>query len=48
MRALGMLPMALGLFRHKRLSIKMENLTLERIKQLKAIIDKSEIEGVLV
>ncbi len=45
LRALGMLPVALSLFSHGRLSIKMEKLTPEGIKQLRAIIHKAESLG---
>jgi hypothetical protein len=45
LQALGMLPMALGLFTHHRISIRMEKMTPEGIKQLKAIIDKAESLG---
>jgi len=45
LKALGMLPVALDLFTHGRMPIKMEKLTPEGMKQLKAIIDKAESLG---
>jgi hypothetical protein len=45
LRALGMLPFALSMFRHGRISPKMEKLTPEGMKQLKAIIARAESLG---
>jgi len=41
----GMLPLALNLFKHGRLSLKTEKLTPEGTKQLKAIVDKAATLG---
>jgi len=43
--AVGMLPMAVGLFGHGRLSMKSEQLSPQAMKQLRAIIDKAESLG---
>ena len=45
LRALKMLPMALSLFRHGRLSFKARRLEPEAECRLKAILDKAEILG---
>jgi len=45
LRALRMLPVALALLRHGRLSIKARRLTPEGTKQLEAILDKAESLG---
>ena len=45
LKAVGMLPVALGLLTHNRLSMKMEKLSPEGKKQLRAIIDKAESSG---
>jgi heterodisulfide reductase subunit C len=45
LKAIKMLPVALGLFTHNRLSIKMGKMSPEGIKQLKAIINKAESSG---
>ena len=45
-KAIGMLPVAVSLFTHKRVtSMKMDKMKPEAIKQLKAIIDKAESSG---
>ncbi len=43
--SIGMLPLALNLFMHGRISIKVEKLTPEGTKQLKAIVDKAATLG---
>jgi len=45
LRAFRMIPVALSLFRHGRLSIKARRLTPEGTNQLKAILDKAESLG---
>jgi len=45
LRAFRMIPVALSLLRHGRLSIKARRLTPEGINQLKAILDKAESLG---
>jgi heterodisulfide reductase subunit C len=45
LRALRMLPLALSLFRHRRLSIKARRMKPEAELQLKAILDKAETLG---
>ena len=45
LRALGIAPVALGLLRHGRLSLKARRLTPEGISQLKAILGKAESLG---
>jgi len=45
LRALRMIPVALSLLRHGRLSIKARKLTPEGTNQLKAILDKAETIG---
>ncbi len=45
LRALGLLPVALNMLTHQRLSLKMVKLTPEGMKQLRAIIDKAESSG---
>ncbi len=45
LRAFGMIPVALSLLRHGRLSIKTKRLTQEGTNQLKAILDKAESLG---
>jgi len=45
LRALRMIPVALGLLRHGRLSIKARRLTPEGTNQLKAILNKAESLG---
>ena len=45
LRALGMTSFALNMFRYGRVSLKMDKLSPEGIKQLKAIIDKAESSG---
>ena len=45
LRALGMIPLALSLLRHGRLSFKTRRLTPEGNNQLKAILDKAESLG---
>jgi len=45
LRALRMIPVALALLRHGRLSIKARRLTPEGTNQLKAILDKAESLG---
>jgi quinone-modifying oxidoreductase subunit QmoC len=44
-KAIGMLPIAYKLFTHQRISLKMEKMKPEGIKQLKAIINKAESPG---
>ncbi len=44
-KALTMLPIAINLFLHKRVSIKIDKMKPEGIKQLKAIIKKAESNG---
>ncbi len=44
-RAVGMLPVALSLLKHGRLSVKSETLSPEGRAQLKAILDKAESLG---
>jgi quinone-modifying oxidoreductase subunit QmoC len=44
-KAIKMVPVALGLFTHHRLSIKMDKMSPEGIKQLQAIINKAEPSG---
>lgn len=45
LRAFRMIPVALSLFRHGRLTIKARRLTSEGTNQLKAILDKAESLG---
>ena len=45
LRALRMIPMALNLLRHKRLSIRARRLTTDGTNQLRAILDKAEALG---
>jgi hypothetical protein len=45
LRAIRMLPVALSLFRHGRLSIRARRLTPEGTNQLRAILDKAESLG---
>ncbi|MGD0780364.1 MAG: 4Fe-4S dicluster domain-containing protein [Dehalococcoidales bacterium] len=45
LKALGMLPIAVSLFLHKRISLKIDKMKPEGIKQLNAIIDKAESSG---
>jgi hypothetical protein len=45
LKALGMLPIAVSLFLHKRISLKIDKMKPEAIKQLNAIIDKAESSG---
>ena len=45
LRAFRMIPLALSLFKHGRLSIRARRLTPEGTKQLKAILDKAESLG---
>ncbi|MFH1383085.1 MAG: 4Fe-4S dicluster domain-containing protein [Chloroflexota bacterium] len=45
LRSLGMLPLAVGLFKHGRLSTKAGKLTPEGARQLRAIMDKAETLG---
>jgi heterodisulfide reductase subunit C len=44
-KAFKMIPVALGLFTHNRLTIKMDKMSPEGIKQLQNIIDKAESSG---
>jgi heterodisulfide reductase subunit C len=44
-KAIGMLPVAFSLFTHNRVSLKVDRMKPEGIKQLKAIIDKAESTG---
>ena len=44
-KAMRMIPVALGLFTHKRITVKMDKISPEGIKQLQAIIDKAESNG---
>lgn len=44
-KAIKMIPVALGLFTHSRLSIRMGKMSPQGIKQLKTIIDKAESSG---
>jgi len=44
-KAMKMLPMALGLLTHKRISVKMGKMSAPAVKQLQAIIDKAESTG---
>jgi heterodisulfide reductase subunit C len=41
-KAIGMIPVALDLFTHKRISVKIDKLSPEGLTQLKAIIKKAE------
>jgi heterodisulfide reductase subunit C len=45
LHALGLIPVALGLIRHGRLSIKSSKLTAEGVNQLRAILGKAESLG---
>jgi heterodisulfide reductase subunit C len=45
LKALGMLPVAVSLFLHNRISLKTDKMKPEGIKQLKAIVDKAESSG---
>ncbi len=45
LRALGMTFFGLNMFKHGRISIKMDKLSPEGTKQLRAIIDKAESSG---
>jgi heterodisulfide reductase subunit C len=45
LKALAMLPVAVSLFLHNRISLKMDKMKPEGIKQLQAIIDKAESSG---
>jgi quinone-modifying oxidoreductase subunit QmoC len=44
-KAIGMLPIAINLWTHNRISFKMNKMKPEGAKQLKAIIDKAESSG---
>ncbi|MHB8104088.1 MAG: 4Fe-4S dicluster domain-containing protein [Dehalococcoidales bacterium] len=44
-KAIGMLPVALSMFLHQRISVKMDTMKPEGIKQLQAIIKKAESSG---
>jgi len=44
-KAIGMLPVAFSMFRHQRISLKVDKMKPEGIKQLQAIIDKAESSG---
>ena len=44
-KAIGMLPVAVSMFLHQRISIKVDKMTPEGIKQLRAIVDKAESSG---
>lgn len=44
-KAMRMIPVALGLFTHNRITVKMDKISPEGIKQLQAIIDKAESNG---
>ncbi len=44
-KAIGMIPVAWNLFSHSRISLKMDKLSPEGIKQLSAIIGKAESNG---
>lgn len=44
-KAIGMLPVALSLFTHRRVSLKLDKMSPEGIKQLQAIIAKAESSG---
>jgi hypothetical protein len=45
LKAIGMLPIALSLFTHRRVSLKIDKMKPEGIKQLQAIIEKAESSG---
>jgi hypothetical protein len=45
LKAVGVLPVAISLFLHNRISLKMDKMTPEGIKQLKSIIEKAESSG---
>ena len=45
LKAIGMLPVAWNLFTHHRVSLKMDKMKPEGIKQLQAIIEKAESSG---
>lgn len=45
LKALKLLPVALNLFTHNRVSLKIDKMKPEAVKQLKAIIDKAESSG---
>jgi len=44
-KAINMIPVALNLLTHKRLSMKMDKISPQGIKQLQTIIDKAESSG---
>jgi quinone-modifying oxidoreductase, subunit QmoC len=44
-KAIRMTPVAISLFRHKRISLKIDKMTPEGMQQLKAIVDKAESVG---
>ncbi len=45
LKAIGMIPLALSLLTHNRISLKMGKMSPEGIKQLQAIINKAESSG---
>jgi quinone-modifying oxidoreductase subunit QmoC len=45
LKAIGMLPIAISMFRHQRISLKVDRMKPEGIKQLQAIINKAESSG---
>jgi heterodisulfide reductase subunit C len=44
-KAIGMLPVAVSMFLHQRISVKMDSMKPEGVKQLKAIVAKAESSG---
>ncbi len=45
LKAVKMIPLALGLFTHKRITVKMGKISPQGVKQLQTIIDKAESSG---